>query len=91
MDVGVLEPGDQHAAGEVDHLGSGSDATPHLFVGPNHAEPSPLHRHRPRPAAGGIGAEDDTIYEGEVGIHGSRRILASETCAMRSQVTPKST
>ena len=49
MDVRVLEPGDQHPPGEVDHLGPRADGGSDVVVRADERDPPVPHRHGLRP------------------------------------------
>ena len=49
MDVRVLEAGEEHPAGQVDHLGPSADGGTDVVVGPDEGDPPVSHRDGLRP------------------------------------------
>jgi hypothetical protein len=73
MDVRVLEPGDEHPAGEVDHLGPSADGGTDVVVGPNEGDPPVAHRHGLGPRSRRVDRVDGAVHEDEI----RRRPVAS--------------
>ena len=73
MDVRVLEAGEEHPAGEVDHLGPAADGSTDVVVGPDEGDPSVAHRDRLRPRSRRVHRIDGAVHENEV----RRRSVAS--------------
>jgi len=73
MDVRVLEPGDEHPAGEVDHLGRVADGGTDVVVGPDEGDPPIAHRDGLRPRSRRVHGVDGAVHEDEV----RRRSVAS--------------
>jgi hypothetical protein len=67
VDVGVLEAGQHHPAGQVVLLGSRTDQLAHVLVGADGDDPVPPHGDRGGPAAGGVHAVDVRPGDHEVG------------------------
>lgn len=73
VDVRVLEPGDEHPAGEVDHLGPAADGGTDVVVGPDESDPPVAHRDGLRPGSRRVHRVDGAVHEDEV----RRRSVAS--------------
>jgi hypothetical protein len=73
MDVRVLEPGDEHPAGEVDHLGPAADGGTDVVVGPDEGDAPVAHRDGLRPGSRRVHRVDGAVHEDEV----RRRSVAS--------------
>ena len=56
--VRVLEPGQQHPAAQVDHLGAGAHVGPHVGIGAHRRDPAAGDRHCLRPGPGGVDRVD---------------------------------
>ncbi len=80
--VRVLEPGEQHPAAEVDHLGAGADQVGDGVVGADGDDPFALDRNRSGPPPGRVHRVHGAVREDQVGVpvraHSPSRVEGSQ-------------
>jgi hypothetical protein len=79
VDVRVLEPRRRGSAAELDVACAGADEAPHIAVAAHGDDPAVLHGQRLRPRLRGIGGEDATPGQDEIGVLGVRHGAESGT------------
>ena len=70
--VRILEPRDEHATGEVDHLGAVADQVADLVVGADRDDRAVAHRHGSRPRSRRIDGVHIAVDEDQVGSRAHR-------------------
>ena len=67
VDVGILEPGEQHAPAEVHDLRRGAELTADVSVAADGDDPAVPDADRARPGASRIHGVHGAVHEGEAG------------------------
>ncbi len=69
MAVGVLEAGQHHRPGEIDHPGGRPPHAVHLARRSHRDDAARLHRHRVGRPPGGVDGVNDAVSQDQVGRH----------------------